>query len=60
MYLHVVCMCVLSAGVNNVFLVKSKSILAIQHNDRSPLENMHCAILYEGKLMLHWAYALLN
>jgi hypothetical protein len=34
-------------GVNNVFLVKSRDKLAIIHNDRSPLENMHCALLYE-------------
>ena len=34
-------------GVNNLFLVKAKHHLAILHNDRSPLENMHCAILYE-------------
>jgi hypothetical protein len=34
-------------GVNNLFLVKTKHALAIQHNDRSPLENMHCVVLYE-------------
>lgn len=34
-------------GVNNLFLVKTKHTLAIQHNDRSPLENMHCVVLYE-------------
>lgn len=34
-------------GVNNLFLVKTKHQLAIQHNDRSPLENMHCVVLYE-------------
>jgi hypothetical protein len=34
-------------GINNLFLVKSKHELAMQHNDRSPLENMHCVVLYE-------------
>lgn len=34
-------------GVNNLFLVKAKNELAIIHNDRSPLENMHCNVLYE-------------
>eukprot|EP00981_Chlorochromonas_danica_P011321 scaffold3873_cov177-Ochromonas_danica.AAC.1 len=34
-------------GVNNSFLVKTQHQLAIQHNDRSPLENMHCVTLYE-------------
>jgi 3',5'-cyclic-nucleotide phosphodiesterase len=34
-------------GVNNVFLIKSKHELALMHNDRSPLENMHCSLLYE-------------
>jgi hypothetical protein len=34
-------------GVNNVYLVKAKHKLAIRHNDKSPLENMHCAVLYE-------------
>jgi hypothetical protein len=34
-------------GLNNLFLVKSKHALALQHNDRSPLENMHCVVLYE-------------
>ena len=33
-------------GVNNVYLVKSKNKLALRHNDKSPLENMHCALLY--------------
>ena len=33
-------------GVNNAYLVKAKNELAIQHNDRSPLENMHCAVIY--------------
>lgn len=34
-------------GVNNLYLVKTKHSLALQHNDRSPLENMHCVVLYE-------------
>ncbi len=34
-------------GVNNNFLVKSRDKLAMIHNDRSPLENMHCSLLYE-------------
>lgn len=34
-------------GVNNSFLVKTKHMLALQYNDASPLENMHCATLYE-------------
>jgi hypothetical protein len=34
-------------GVNNLYLVKSRNDLALRHNDRSPLENMHCSVLYE-------------
>ena len=34
-------------GVNNVYLVKSKHELALRHNDKSPLENMHCTVMYE-------------
>ena len=34
-------------GVNNVYLVKAKHSFALLHNDRSPLENMHCAVVYE-------------
>lgn len=34
-------------GFNNAFLVKTKDELAIRHNDKSPLENMSCAYLYE-------------
>jgi len=34
-------------GLNNNFLISTKHELAILHNDRSPLENMHCATLYE-------------
>jgi len=34
-------------GVNNVYLVKAKNELALRFNDKSPLENMHCAVIYE-------------
>lgn len=34
-------------GKNNAFLVKTKHELALRHNDKSPLENMHCVVLYE-------------
>lgn len=34
-------------GVNNAFLVKTRHELAMLHNDKSPLENMHCSLLYE-------------
>jgi hypothetical protein len=34
-------------GVNNNYLVRSKHELALLHNDRSPLENMHAMKLYE-------------
>lgn len=34
-------------GLNNLYLVKSRNELALRHNDKSPLENMHCAVLYE-------------
>eukprot|EP00927_Polykrikos_kofoidii_P000081 TRINITY_DN10037_c0_g1_i3.p1 TRINITY_DN10037_c0_g1~~TRINITY_DN10037_c0_g1_i3.p1 ORF type:complete len:897 (-),score=192.14 TRINITY_DN10037_c0_g1_i3:70-2760(-) len=33
-------------GVNNGFLAEVGHELALQYNDRSPLENMHCAKLY--------------
>jgi len=33
-------------GVNNGFLSEIGHELALQYNDRSPLENMHCAKLY--------------
>jgi len=33
-------------GVNNGFLSEVGHELALQYNDRSPLENMHCARLY--------------
>ena len=34
-------------GVNNNYLIATKHSLAIVHNDLSPLENMHCATLYD-------------
>lgn len=34
-------------GVNNAYLIKAKDQLALAHNDRSPLENMHCAVIYQ-------------
>lgn len=34
-------------GVNNAFLVKTRHDLAMTHNDKSPLENMHCSVLYD-------------
>jgi hypothetical protein len=37
-------------GLNNVYLTKAKHALAIEYNDRSPLENMHCKLLYEKVL----------
>merc|ERR1712232_1540733 len=33
-------------GVNNGFLSEVSHELALQYNDKSPLENMHCAKLY--------------
>lgn len=34
-------------GFNNPYLVEVSHELAIRYNDRSPLENMHCAKLFE-------------
>lgn len=34
-------------GVNNTFIVESYHELALLYNDRSPLEHMHCAALFE-------------
>eukprot|EP00929_Paragymnodinium_shiwhaense_P001806 TRINITY_DN102015_c0_g1_i1.p1 TRINITY_DN102015_c0_g1~~TRINITY_DN102015_c0_g1_i1.p1 ORF type:complete len:931 (-),score=177.56 TRINITY_DN102015_c0_g1_i1:206-2998(-) len=33
-------------GVNNPFLIEVGHTLALQYNDKSPCENMHCAKLY--------------
>mmetsp|Transcript_26366 Transcript_26366/g.34655 ORF Transcript_26366/g.34655 Transcript_26366/m.34655 type:complete len:883 (-) Transcript_26366:260-2908(-) len=33
-------------GVNNAFLINTGDDLALQHNDISPLENMHCFVLF--------------
>ena len=45
-------------GVNNVFLVKAKDKLALAHNDKSPLENMHCAVLYD--ILSHKKFNIFN
>jgi len=34
-------------GVNNQFLIETSDELALKYNDRSPLENMHCARLFQ-------------
>mmetsp|Transcript_47755 Transcript_47755/g.136398 ORF Transcript_47755/g.136398 Transcript_47755/m.136398 type:complete len:907 (-) Transcript_47755:96-2816(-) len=34
-------------GLNNTFLVETAHELALRYNDKSPLENMHCARLFE-------------
>jgi len=34
-------------GLNNPFLIETSHELALRYNDRSPLENMHCARLFE-------------
>merc|ERR1712232_156041 len=34
-------------GRTNQFLIETKDRLAVQYNDRSPLENMHCSKLFE-------------
>jgi hypothetical protein len=34
-------------GMNNPFLIETAHELAIRYNDHSPLENMHCAKLFE-------------
>lgn len=34
-------------GVNNGFLVEVQHELALRYNDRSPLENMHCAKMWQ-------------
>lgn len=34
-------------GLNNPFLVETSHDLALRYNDKSPLENMHCAKLFQ-------------
>lgn len=34
-------------GLNNTFLIETSHDLALRYNDKSPLENMHCAKLFE-------------
>jgi len=34
-------------GLNNIFLAETSHELALRYNDKSPLENMHCARLFE-------------
>eukprot|EP00411_Alexandrium_monilatum_P009656 CAMPEP_0175328860 /NCGR_PEP_ID=MMETSP0093-20121207/75765_1 /TAXON_ID=311494 /ORGANISM="Alexandrium monilatum, Strain CCMP3105" /LENGTH=542 /DNA_ID=CAMNT_0016625907 /DNA_START=166 /DNA_END=1792 /DNA_ORIENTATION=+ len=34
-------------GLNNMYLVETAHELALRYNDKSPLENMHCARLFE-------------
>eukprot|EP00971_Amphidinium_carterae_P005897 116337-Amphidinium_carterae.1 len=34
-------------GVNNLYLAEVSHELAVMYNDQSPLENMHCAKLFE-------------
>lgn len=34
-------------GLNNPFMVETSHELALRYNDKSPLENMHCAKLFE-------------
>lgn len=34
-------------GHTNLFLVETRDELALRYNDKSPLENMHCATLFE-------------
>lgn len=34
-------------GLNNTFLIETSHELALRYNDKSPLENMHCAQLFE-------------
>jgi len=34
-------------GVNNQYLIETSNELAVRYNDHSPLENMHCARLFQ-------------
>jgi hypothetical protein len=34
-------------GLNNPFLIETQHDLALRYNDKSPLENMHCAKMFE-------------
>jgi len=34
-------------GLNNTFLIETAHEIALRYNDKSPLENMHCARLFE-------------
>jgi len=34
-------------GVNNQYLIETSAELALKYNDRSPLENMHCATMFQ-------------
>jgi len=34
-------------GVNNQYLIETSHELALKYNDRSPLENMHCASMFQ-------------
>eukprot|EP00928_Gymnodinium_smaydae_P051140 TRINITY_DN3465_c0_g7_i1.p1 TRINITY_DN3465_c0_g7~~TRINITY_DN3465_c0_g7_i1.p1 ORF type:complete len:960 (+),score=147.35 TRINITY_DN3465_c0_g7_i1:40-2919(+) len=34
-------------GKTNPFLVETRQVMALRYNDKSPLENMHCATLFE-------------
>jgi len=34
-------------GLNNTYLVEASNEIALMYNDKSPLENMHCAKLFE-------------
>ena len=35
-------------GVNNAYLIESNDLLAIRYNDKSPLESMHAAFMFEA------------